>query len=278
MILLQLNPPRINQLIGIMLTRAENTFVLSTPRCPSKNGYVKWLGCLLAFLLFPIPASVTPSTLDQVDLQYQIESDSDSPHASPRPPEVTARRLVERILFHLAYTEAHEANPHFRTDIRIAWIAVKWASDGIPELSPYRLLPPHVAATFAVLNCHPDEVWPRILQVRQEKLGAEYSEWYDASGISKPDIPKKKSESVSGQAPTRIRKVSSAGSDRPAAMRTRTRNVGEAGMGECVLDSALRSGEAARDSGSAEEFKPESPVTTAPQPQAVPFPKERNLA
>jgi hypothetical protein len=214
MILLKHNSPRINQLTGIMLTRAENAFVLSTPRCPNKKVYVKWLGCLLAFLLFPIPASVTPTTLDQVDLQYQIESDSASSPISPLPQEVTARRLVERILFHLSYAEAHEANPHFRADIRIAWIAVKWASDGIPEWSPYRLLPPHVAATFVVLNCHPDEVWQRILQARQEKLGAEYSEWYDASGMSRPDIPK----------------------------------------------------------------KPQSPVTTAPQPQTVPFPKERRRA
>jgi len=163
-------------------------------------------------------ASVTPADSSRIHLVSAIQLNSLPLDLKALPlswilgPKTDS--LAERVLARLIQAEAHEANPHFRADIRISWIAVKWASDGIPEWSPYRLLPPHVAATFAVLNCHPDEVWPRILQTRQEKLGAEYSEWYDASGMSRPDIPK----------------------------------------------------------------KPQSPVTTAPQPQAVPFPKESRRA
>jgi hypothetical protein len=127
----------------------------------------------------------------------------------------TPRNILERILSRVVLQEATEKNLHLKTDRRIAWITVKWAMEGIPECSFFRHTPPNVAATESVLHCRPHQVWELMIKERKYALGAEYSEWYDASGMSRPDVPK----------------------------------------------------------------KPQSPVTAAaPQPQAIPFPKERRRA
>lgn len=108
----------------------------------------------------------------------------------------TPANILERVLSRMAWQEAtEERNPHLRADRRIAWITVKWA-ESVPASSDYALLSPFVAATFAVLHCHPDEVWPRRLANRQARLGAEYSDWYDAAGNLRPDAPKKDSVSA----------------------------------------------------------------------------------
>ena len=108
----------------------------------------------------------------------------------------TANRLA-RILSRMAWQEATEKrNPHLRADRRIAWITAKWSLEGVPASSHYAALLAFTAATLTVLRCAPDEVWPRILANRKEKLGAEYSDWYDAAGNLRPDAPKKDSASA----------------------------------------------------------------------------------
>ena len=83
-----------------------------------------------------------------------------------------------RVLSRLEDAEAHELNPHFRDDYRIAWITVLNAARGVAE--------PHVAATYAVLGLHPSKVWPAIIARRKAQLGALYEGFY---GVGLP--PKK---------------------------------------------------------------------------------------
>jgi hypothetical protein len=91
--------------------------------------------------------------------------------------------LVERVLAELERAEAREVNPHFRDDIRIAWITVLRAARGEPS--------PHVSATYTVLGLHPDRAWFAIVERRKALLGSLYEEWF---GVELP--PKKPSQSV----------------------------------------------------------------------------------
>jgi hypothetical protein len=87
----------------------------------------------------------------------------------------------------LIQAEQHEENPHLRTDYRIAWLTVLIAYSG-----EARDCKPNVLATYRILGCHPDEVWPQIVSNRKAKLGQEYSEFYDDVGNLIPerlDIP-----------------------------------------------------------------------------------------
>lgn len=109
----------------------------------------------------------------------------------------TSANILTRVLSRMAWQEAtEERNPHLCADRRIAWITFKWSMEGVSPHSNYAAMPPHVAATFTVLNWHPDEVWPRIVANRREKLGDEYSAWYDAAGNLRPDALKKDSASA----------------------------------------------------------------------------------
>jgi hypothetical protein len=105
---------------------------------------------------------------------------------------------VEGVLDYLGRAEKKENNPWFQDDYRIAWMTAKWARDGVPAWAWHRFSSPHVAATYQVLRCHPDQVWPRIVAARKAKLGAEYSRFYDASDnpIHFSTPPKKASTSV----------------------------------------------------------------------------------
>ena len=94
--------------------------------------------------------------------------------------------LAERVLSQLKTAEAHESNPHFQDDIRIAWITVlrAWRGEQMP----------HVSATYAVLGLHPDKVWPAIVARRKWRLGSQYEEFF---GVELP--PKKPAASVRGK-------------------------------------------------------------------------------
>jgi hypothetical protein len=96
-------------------------------------------------------------------------------------PDCVEVYLAERVLVRLQQAEKSEIDPWLRDDLRIAWITTKWSQHGVPEWAWHRNSPPHSAATYQVLNCLPDEVWPRILAKRKEKLGSEYSRFYDAN-------------------------------------------------------------------------------------------------
>jgi hypothetical protein len=98
------------------------------------------------------------------------------------------RDWTERVLDYLKKAEAKEIDPWLRDDIRIAWITTHWSQRGVPEWSWHRDQPPYVAATWQVLHCPPDEVWPRIVARRQAMLGAEYADFFPAD-VSAPKKP-----------------------------------------------------------------------------------------
>jgi hypothetical protein len=106
-------------------------------------------------------------------------------HALP-PGSTESLVRTEGVLAYLEKAELKETDPWLRDDIRIAWITTKWAQHGVPA-SAWVKDSPHAAATFQVLRCRPEEVWPRILQQRQETLGALYTQvWGDVSSPRKP--------------------------------------------------------------------------------------------
>jgi len=92
---------------------------------------------------------------------------------------------IERVIARLDEAELREPDIWFRQDVRQARIVVALARKGDPA--------PLVTSSYTVYGLHPDNVWPAILAKSRAKLGREYSEWFDASGMMKPDIPKKPS-------------------------------------------------------------------------------------
>lgn len=121
-----------------------------------------------------VPRSFQPEALQRITL----------PAALPQEPERV--NLTERVLTHLEKAEKKEIDPWYRDDIRIAWITTLWAQNGVPDWSFHRQSPPHVAATYQVLGCHPDQVWARILAQRQAKLGDLYSPVFEGLAKRKP--------------------------------------------------------------------------------------------
>ncbi len=91
--------------------------------------------------------------------------------------------LSRRLLARLELLEAGEPDPHLRDDVRIAWITVLNAARGESQ--------PFLAATIAVLGCHPDQVWPHIVEQRRCLLGREYEKFYGEGAV-----PKKPARSV----------------------------------------------------------------------------------
>lgn len=139
-----------------------------------------WLVTLAAF---PIPAALIPLSF-QVEVLQRI-----TVVALPqeRASEQDGVSVTERVLLHLEKAEKNEIDPWYRDDLRIAWITARWSQHGIPSWSLHGYATPHVAATWQVLNCHPDEVWPRILANREAKLGKLHSQvWGAASSPRKP--------------------------------------------------------------------------------------------
>jgi hypothetical protein len=126
----------------------------------------------------PIPVTIWPRSFE-VEVLERITV---SALPQERPLEVT-----ERVLLHLENAEKKETDPWLRDDIRIAWITARWSQHGIPDWSLHGYASPYVAATWQVLNCHPDQVWPRILAQREAKLGKLHSQvWGVASSPRKP--------------------------------------------------------------------------------------------
>jgi hypothetical protein len=127
---------------------------------------------LLGLVLFPLPVNLYARSFE-VEVLQRITCDA---LPQERPLERT-----ERILAYLETAEKQEIDPWLRDDLRIAWITTDWSQRGVPEWNWRRDSPPFVAATYQVLNCHPDQVWPRIVAKRKETLGHEYSRFYDAN-------------------------------------------------------------------------------------------------
>jgi hypothetical protein len=105
-------------------------------------------------------------------------------------PAERSMTLTERVLAYLEVAERTEREAWFQTDYRIAWLTTRWANYGVPEWSWHKQSSPYVAATFQVLHCHPDQVWPRILELRRVNLGPEYSRFYhDSEPLPAPKKP-----------------------------------------------------------------------------------------
>lgn len=132
--------------------------------------------------LFPVPVNLWPRSF-KVEVLQAITLD-----ALPQERQLGHdRQLTERVLVYLEQLEKKEIDPWLRDDLRIAWITTKWAQSGVPEWSWHRDSSAHVAATYQVLHCHPDEVWPRIVARRQAMLGAEYEKFFgEDSSLRKP--------------------------------------------------------------------------------------------
>lgn len=99
---------------------------------------------------------------------------------------------ADRVIAYLIQQEARErkaGQPDLADDLREAQIALLlWQRGDRPTLPEC-----FVAASYAVFGTHPDKVFAKVTRHRQEKLGAEYAQWYDAAGNLRPDIPKKAS-------------------------------------------------------------------------------------
>jgi hypothetical protein len=138
---------------------------------------VLWLAILASF-----PLSGTAALYS-----FQLEVLGRTTFAAALPPESEPQvGQSERVLQYLENAERKEIDPWLRDDYRIAWITVKWSREGVPEWA-WLNDTPHTAATFQVLQCRPEQVWPRILAKRKEKLGALYEKvWGDQSSPKKP--------------------------------------------------------------------------------------------
>lgn len=99
-----------------------------------------------------------------------------------------AESMAGRITRYLLLAEDEDLDLHRRTDYREARIVVALAAANDPQ--------PLVTASYRIFGVHPDKVWPHIVADRKAKLGREYSQWYDAAGNLRPDVPKKPAESV----------------------------------------------------------------------------------
>ena len=146
---------------------------------------VRLLVWLVSLALFPIPVTLLPRSF-QVEVLQCISLGAAPALHQERALVETEREQTERVLAYLETAGKKEIDPWLRDDIRIAWITAKWSQHGVPEWSWRKDSPPYVAATYEVLNCHPDEVWPRIVAERKAKLGAAYEQAWGA-----PSVPKK---------------------------------------------------------------------------------------
>jgi hypothetical protein len=127
-----------------------------------------WLALLF---IFPLPGPIA-----RYSYRAEVLGEVALPAASIEEPSVD---LSDRCLARLVEAELREPDVWFRDDYRIARVTVGLARKGSPI--------PHVAAAYAVLGVHPDQVWPRIVARRHAMLGAEYETFFgEASSPKKP--------------------------------------------------------------------------------------------
>lgn len=144
---------------------------------------VRFVFWLVALAAFPIPASLLSQSF-QVEVLQRITL-----AALPLSPESESPlEWTDRVLVRLEEVEKKEIDPWYRDDIRIAWTTTHWSQHGVPSWSLHGYATPHVAATWQVLHCAPDQVWPRILAAREVKLGALHSQVW-GEGASSPRKP-----------------------------------------------------------------------------------------
>lgn len=162
--------------------------------CPTEGAHKQWTQvfrhagrCLLTLivaillaLVSPLPPKRNSSEVPDFSRLQLLAATTDG----ALPPRSASLELTGRVLLRLEQAERAEINPHFRDDIRIACITILYAARKEPS--------PFVRATYAVFGIHPDFVFAAITARRQAKLGAEYSQWYDAAGNLRADGLNKK--------------------------------------------------------------------------------------
>jgi hypothetical protein len=141
---------------------------------------------VVRFFVWLALSCVFPLSVTATWLSFEVEVLGRTISALPPGSAATLPQQVQGVLRHLEAAEQKEINPHFRADYRIAYLTVEWSSTGIPLWS-YQRESPYAAATFAVLACSPEDVWPNVCAERRQKLGKFYSLIYDEAGNLKPD-------------------------------------------------------------------------------------------
>jgi hypothetical protein len=162
--------------------------------------FVLWL---VTLALFPVPVNLYARSFE-VEVLQRISLGALPQERALVETEQEGR--TERVLAYLEQAEKKEIDPWLRDDLRIAWITAKWSQHGVPEWAWHRYSPAHSAATYQVLSCLPDEVWPRILAKRKSQLGSLYSAVYDENDLLReegssagPLPPKKPARSEPGR-------------------------------------------------------------------------------
>ena len=126
--------------------------------------FVVRLALWLAFAAaFPLP----PGTA-AISFQLEVLGRVTTVNALP-PRSVETLGRTEGVLSYLEKAETKETDPWYRDDLRIAWITTLYAARGNCQA--------HIDATYRVLGCHPEEVWPRIVARRKTALGPLYELW-----------------------------------------------------------------------------------------------------
>ena len=113
-------------------------------------------------------ASIAPSCPPPIpQLDWLLDPKKQRPNRVEELGTGSLDSTYDRILSRLALIEAKEEDAHLKTDCRIAWFTVRFCQTGeAVECTPA------VLASYKVLGCHPDHVWPRITQRRNWVLGA----------------------------------------------------------------------------------------------------------
>jgi lambda repressor-like predicted transcriptional regulator len=93
---------------------------------------------------------------------------------------------AERIIARMMQQEAREPENDFKTDRRIATLTVIHAVRGDAVKCT-----PQVLASYEVIGCHPDQVWPRILARRAAMLGVRPIPITKGKRLPSPTISKK---------------------------------------------------------------------------------------
>jgi hypothetical protein len=147
---------------------------------------------LVTLALFPVPVNLLGRSF-QVEVLERITLNAPAARECLELPCVEVD-LADRVLAYLEQEEKREIDPWLRDDIRIAWITTHWSQRGVPDWSWHRDSSPYVAATYQVLRCHPDQVWPNIVAQRKAQLSSAYEEVW---GVTSP--PKKPAQSQLGE-------------------------------------------------------------------------------
>jgi hypothetical protein len=159
---------------------------------------------VVRFFVWLALSCVFPLSVTATRLSFEVEVLGRTISALPPGSAATLLQQVEDVQRYLAAAERKELDPHYRADYRIAYLTVHWSHAGIPLWS-YHRESAHAAATFAVLACSPEDVWPNVCAERRLKLGKFYSLIYDEAGNLQSDpaleemlrgSPKKPAESV----------------------------------------------------------------------------------